>query len=269
MTETTFKTYPNIAQSFGICGISIVGFLLFIPVYFLLKNVIGAEGARFFYYIFASGIPLLLAHFIRKRKTVSSTFNFAINKKIILFLVIATLALLFGIISPISSLIPMSESAKRRLLEFGSQTGPLAFVMMVIAAPVFEELIFRGIILDGLLKKYTPLKSITVSSLMFGLVHLNPWQFVTGFTNGVFSGSVYFKTRSVFACIIIHIAANLAGFSMKYLVDDLQSLDQSMLDFYGGWINLTLVVVGSALVILACLWFLKREFLRESSTAQA
>lgn len=121
MTETSVKTYPNVAQSFGISGIVILAMMLFIPVYFVLKKMIGAEGAMFLYYILAIGIPLFLVHFIRRRKTGNSTFNFAINKRIIPFLVIATFALLFGIISPISSLIPLSESFKRRLLEFGSQ----------------------------------------------------------------------------------------------------------------------------------------------------
>lgn len=46
---------------------------------------------------------------------------------------------------------------------------------MVIAAPVLEELIFRGMMLEGLLKKYSPVTSIIISSILFGVAHLNPW----------------------------------------------------------------------------------------------
>ena len=58
--------------------------------------------------------------------------------------------------------------------------GPLwgALLAVVIVAPLTEELLFRGVILRGLLLHYSAPKAVIASSLMFGLVHLNPWQAV-------------------------------------------------------------------------------------------
>jgi membrane protease YdiL (CAAX protease family) len=132
---------------------------------------------------------------------------------------------------------------------------------MVIAAPVMEELIFRGIILDGLLKKYSPWKSILLSSFLFGLVHLNPWQFITGMVIGVFAGWIYYHTRSVAYAIIIHAAANSTGFMARlFFKDSSFDMDASVLEMYGNATNLVLVIVGALIVLGISLYFLIKEF---------
>jgi membrane protease YdiL (CAAX protease family) len=69
-----------------------------------------------------------------------------------------------GIIVPIISQIQCQTLCKN-ILDKESSTGVYSFITIVIAAPILEELIFRGIILNGLLKA-TPLKSIIISSLL-------------------------------------------------------------------------------------------------------
>ncbi|MGI6323291.1 MAG: CPBP family intramembrane glutamic endopeptidase [Bacteroidales bacterium] len=70
-----------------------------------------------------------------------------------------------------------------------------------------------------LVKRYTSFVSILISSLLFGIVHLNPWSFINGIGIGIFSGWVYFKTRSVLPSIIIHASVNLSGFLLRLFVD--------------------------------------------------
>ena len=155
-------------------------------------------------------------------------------------------------------------------MELIQQTGPMSFFTMVVAAPIFEELIFRGIILDGLLKKYTPVKAILVSALLFGLVHLNPWQFVTGFILGIFSGWVYYHSRSLLACIIIHATANLTGFFMRFIVSDTESLlYNNPNSMYGGYTNFLFVTGGCTALALVCIWFLNKEFMKRGLIEQA
>lgn len=260
-TRTT--NYPNVAQSFGITGIVILGMLLLFPVNFLLRKVIGKEASDLIYYVLGIGIPFWIVYSIRKSRTNCQSFNFKMeNKRIIPFLIIATITLLFGVITPIGSLIPMPESIKKAFLDFGSQTGFFAFLLMVIAAPILEELIYRGIILDGLLKSFSPAKSIFFSSLLFGLGHLNPWQFVTGFIIGAFSGWVYYRTRSLSFSIIIHAAANLNGFLMRFFADVKSMLNVPLVEMYGGVLNLILVIVGSVLITITCIYYLRKEFER-------
>src|SRR5690606_30966839 len=91
---------------------------------------------------------------------------------------------------------------------------------IVIAAPILEEVIMRGIILDGLLKRYSPVRSILFSSFLFGLLHLNPWQMVSAMVIGIFAGWVYYRTRSLALPILIHATNNLSAFSMGYIMQD-------------------------------------------------
>jgi uncharacterized protein len=261
MTESKIKIYPNVAESFGITGIVILGMLLFSPVNLVLNKLIGNEASMLIYYLLAIGIPFWIVYSIKKSKTNYLSFNLTIeNKRIIPLIIIGTIALLFGIISPIGNLIPMPESIKKAFMDFGSQTGIFAFFLMVIAAPILEELIFRGIILDGLLKKYSSTKSILISSLLFGLVHLNPWQFVTGLIIGIFSGWVYYRTRSLSYSIIIHASANLSGFIMRYFIDFDSFMDDTLVEMYGGLSNLIIAIIGSIIIVAVCVYFLRKEF---------
>lgn len=264
------KNYPNVAQSFGITGIVILGMLFLSPVNLVLNNLIGKEASMFIYYLLAIGLPFFIVYTIRKRKTGKDSFNLSIENKVVIpFIIIGTVALLFGIISPIGNLIPMPESIKKAFMDFGSQTGVFAFMLMVVAAPILEELIFRGIILDGLLKKYSPEKSILLSSLLFGLVHLNPWQFVTGFIIGIFAGWIYYKTKSLSLTIIIHAAANLSGYIMRYIIDMDSSMDDTLVEMYGGLTNLILVIVGSIIIVTVCIYFLGKEFSKHKAQMAA
>jgi membrane protease YdiL (CAAX protease family) len=261
MTNSNAKNYPNVAQSFGIAGIVILGTILLSPVNLVLTKFIGKEGSMFIYYLLAIGIPFWIVYSIRKNKTNDNSFNTIIeNKRIIPFLIVGTVALLLGIISPISNLIPMPESVKQVFMDFGSQTGIFAFLLMVIAAPILEELIFRGIILDGLLRKYSPIKSIFISSFLFGIVHLNPWQFVTGLIIGIFSGWIYYRTKSLLPSIIIHATANLSGFILRYFIDIDASMDESLIEMYDGITNLILAILGSIIIVSICVYCLKEEF---------
>lgn len=272
MPEVKIKTYPNIAQSFGIAGIAVLGILFFqIPIRMVLNRMItNKEATLLICYLLSMGIPLLIVNAIRKNKTGIVSYNFKIkNKRIIPFIVIGALVLLCGIAAPLSGLIPMSEAMKDSIMVRGGHTGVLSFIMMIIAAPVLEELIFRGIILDGLLKKYTPLAAILISSFLFGMVHLNPWQFITGFLLGAFSGWVYWNTRSLLPSIIIHATANSYGFFLKFFIDlkgGDSSVNHSLFERYGGISNFILIIIGAAIILFICIYFLKRQFKKTIST---
>jgi len=79
-----------------------------------------------------------------------------------------------------------------------------SLVLFVVVAPITEELLFRRIILDGFLRNYRAVAAIVLSSLFFGLVHLNPWQFITSFLLALYLSWLYLKTRSLFLCIVGH-----------------------------------------------------------------
>lgn len=92
--------------------------------------------------------------------------------------------------------------------------GFLMYFQTLITAPIFEELLFRGIILNGLLNKYknSSKKAIIYSAMVFGLVHLNIPQGINAFIGGIILGSIYYYTKSMKLSIFAHFINNLITF---------------------------------------------------------
>lgn len=82
------------------------------------------------------------------------------------------------------------------------------FVMTVFVAPFTEELIMRGLVLQGLLQCYKPTTAILLSSLIFGVSHWDLRQGIGAFLGGCFMGWVFVQTRSLWVTIIIHASHN-------------------------------------------------------------
>lgn len=83
-----------------------------------------------------------------------------------------------------------------------------AFFKVVIIAPIVEELIFRGIIMYGLMRNYSSTTAIFTSALMFALFHLNPWQFPATFVLGSLLGFLMVRKRNILLCILGHAINN-------------------------------------------------------------
>ena len=84
-----------------------------------------------------------------------------------------------------------------------------SFANVVIIAPVVEELIFRGIILQGLRRNYSSFVSVFMSALLFALFHLNPWQFPATFILGLLLGWIMIKNNNILLAIIGHSINNI------------------------------------------------------------
>lgn len=89
------------------------------------------------------------------------------------------------------------------------------FFLLVIVAPLSEELLFRGIILRGLLRRYRPVVAILLSSLLFALMHLNPWQTISAFTLGLIFGWFFLRTGSVWPGVVGHAINNFIALIMN------------------------------------------------------
>lgn len=85
-------------------------------------------------------------------------------------------------------------------------------ITAVIMAPIFEEIIFRGIMQKGMMNNgVEPWKAILFSSILFGLIHGNPWQFVGATLLGCVLGLVYYKTKSLLLPMLLHGFNNLCS----------------------------------------------------------
>lgn len=139
------------------------------------------------------------------------------------------------------------QSTLRQLEQF-----PVASVVTIcLCAPVFEEVLFRGLLLPGLLKNYGPGRAILQSSLLFGLFHLNPGQALASALLGLLLGWVYWRTGSLLACIWLHFLNNAAAWWLNHAsagpARQLEALAQQ-------WPG----AVGALAVLVAGIWGLHR-----------
>ena len=87
-------------------------------------------------------------------------------------------------------------------------SGVLSILFACVAAPVLEEMLFRGVMLRAFLRQYTRTFAIVWSATLFGLAHQNVYQFVTAFAAGLITGWLYERCRSLWPCILLHAAYN-------------------------------------------------------------
>lgn len=97
---------------------------------------------------------------------------------------------------------------------------PWSLLMVSIFAPLFEEIIFRKILMDEFLEKYKPIVAILLSAFLFGAIHFNVWQAIPAFLYGLLFGWIYFKFRNVIITIVLHSLNNTISIIIAYFMRD-------------------------------------------------
>lgn len=103
----------------------------------------------------------------------------------------------------------------------------LSFTFTVILAPVFEELIFRKLLLDRMLP-YGEFCAILINGVLFGAFHGNFFQFFYAAMLGVLLSFIYTRTGKIHHCILIHMCVNFLGGIIPTLIYDWLGYDAMM-----------------------------------------
>jgi len=77
-------------------------------------------------------------------------------------------------------------------------------LVSVLAAPVFEEFLFRGFLFSSLRGRYKARTAIFVQGAAFALLHFNPVAFLPLLALGVLLGKLRESTTSIVPCITVH-----------------------------------------------------------------
>lgn len=119
------------------------------------------------------------------------------------------LTLVFNV-TGLSQLSSYSSVAERQFNYFASPV--MLFLLYCVFMPILEEVVFRFVIYNSLLMALKKtLWAIVISSIIFGIYHLNPVQGLYAFLMGLFIAFSYHKTESIFTPIIVHASANLVA----------------------------------------------------------
>lgn len=91
----------------------------------------------------------------------------------------------------------------------------IALFSVIIAAPLFEELLFRALVMGELMKIMRPWAAITLQAIVFGIAHGVLFQSLFAILVGVFLGIVYYKTKNIKTAVICHSVFNLSSILMQ------------------------------------------------------
>ena len=130
-------------------------------------------------------------------------------------------ALVWALVIVAENFLPNDPSVNQQLVEELTHNQPLfSFFMVVVFAPLTEELTFRGMLARYVFPKQDNLKQtvlfLLISTIIFALVHLpgTPQQFLVYGSLGFSLGLAYISKGGLAYSMSLHALNNLIGFLM-------------------------------------------------------
>lgn len=117
----------------------------------------------------------------------------------------------------------------------------MEIVSAVIAAPILEELFFRGMIYKRLRDMVNVKAAVIISALFFGAFHGNLVQFVYAFIIGLMLAYVYEKFKTIWAPVVFHVGANLISVLVTEFMKN--SMNSAAVILWAMLISMVLTVV--------------------------
>lgn len=131
--------------------------------------------------------------------------------------------------------------------------SPWGILSICLLGPVLEELLFRGAVTKVLLRHYRPRVAIVLSALLFGLFHINPVQVVAASCSGLLLGWLYWRTRSLWPSIVVHVLNNSFSVLLMRALPDVEHLSELYTPAERA------LLLGAAVVLLALSLFAMRR----------
>ncbi len=129
--------------------------------------------------------------------------------------------------------------------------GFLVVLVVSIIPALCEEFFFRGFVQNSFEKSITPFWAILISSVVFGLYHLNPMSLFALIILGIYFGYAAYKSNSIFIPIILHFINNFLAVIAYFVYgdDDFTELE-SIKDMSFGEHAISLVLWISIFLVL-------------------
>lgn len=204
-------------------------------------------------------ITFLAALIINRRKGFSLSFNTRLIVNRDLGVIVLAIISYQMVIAPIINFLSIHFSTIHSTV---ISYGFTYYVGAILIGPIVEELIFRGLILNGMLDNYkNNRKALLVSALIFGLVHVKILQVIPAFFWGLIFGYFFYRTRSILLCIVLHSTANASGLASDIFHNNNQSFTLSQA--YGEY-SWAVYLISTAVFILGGFYlFGKQEGLQK------
>lgn len=221
-----------------------------------------------FTYTVTMAVPILYAAWQGKKNLLRDSIhshrvipidsnNFGKGGWIVSCILVVLLALsAIPVVDKFNSYLPPMWDWLERAIEamLNGQSKVSTLISVAVLAPIFEEILCRGLVLRGLLKRTSPFLAIVLSALFFAVIHMNPWQAVAAFVIGVLMGWVYYRTGSLKLTMLMHFTNNFTATMMSWMLPE-ESASASFSDILpeGTYIY---VLAGSVVLMGVSIWLL-------------
>lgn len=156
------------------------------------------------------------------------------------------------------------------------EVGFLGMLFLIgVFGPFCEEFVFRGLIYHGYKKSGNTLGAILLSSLLFGLMHLNINQAIYAFVIGILLALLVEATGSLWSSVFCHMVFNSGQVCLVFLADSLQMTETAEAPaaltadvlVLGMCVYLVLAAVMTPLAVCVLVWIAGNENRKEALRA--
>lgn len=171
---------------------------------------------------------------------------------LIVFGMFCSLNQINGLILQLFGKEPTEHSIKLTEYIMGLSGGRAVLALLIIAVlpAIFEELLFRGVMLNCCREEMGGVKTIFIVGFTFSLMHGNLEQTVYQFIAGCLFAFVAVRSRSILPCILMHFINN----ALTVFISLLGGWDESgNLSLSAGG-NIALIVVGALVLAGGIIW---------------
>lgn len=240
------KLYPNtFIQSILLLLLGLLTTVPFVGIFEFYLLYIPKDIKDTLSFIILGLSVIIIAFIVNSRRKITLNYNLKLSKDVYPLIILVPIVILcfqIGVNIPFSKFFHI-YSNKDLTNPFDTITNTVGALLL---APIIEETIFRGIMLNGILSKYKPITAIIFVTLFFAIIHVNPTQIFAGLVLGFIFGVVFYKTKNLGFCIMLHSFANLTGLGVGYLVFANHSLQKG----YAIYGKSTIYIIGLFIFLL-------------------
>lgn len=109
----------------------------------------------------------------------------------------------------------------------------IVIIAIALTPAICEEFMFRGLILNTLLKSGRIKLSIILTGLIFAIFHFHPFNVIPLFFLGIYLSIITYYSRSIYPAIMVHFVNNIISvfavyFYGKEVIDDYQYIENNI-----------------------------------------
>lgn len=253
--EANRRFFSKIGFNYFALGIIVLVLNLFIGLFISIINpnlLSNQTMMTFFSAIWTYLLPLPIFIYIMRKTEAKTLEKHKMTVKTFVICISITMFLMWignimGVIitSGIGSLI--QHEVANPIHDVINNSGLIAnLIIITTIAPIFEELIFRKLLIDRTIK-YGGTISVLLSGLLFAFFHGNLNQFFYAFLLGGFFAIIYIKTGQIKYTIGLHMIINFIGSVVSLFVS------QPLMDLANGSVISPTSTFGVILYILITL----------------